>query len=114
MSERDITIETIEAAEKLMGVRYTLAERRLMLDNLEGQIEAARARRALVFDNDLPMASRFDPRLPGFRAPPPQAPLRPVERRSGAACQRATRTSPSRRSRVSRSGSRAASSPAGG
>ena len=77
MSERDITIETIEAAEKLMGVRYTLAERRLMLDNLEGQIEAARTRRALPFANDLPMASRFDPRLPGFRAPPPQAPLRP-------------------------------------
>ncbi len=77
MSERDITIETIEAAEKLMGVRYTLAERRLMLDNLEGQIEGARARRALPFANDLPMASRFDPRLPGFCAPWPQRPLRP-------------------------------------
>ncbi len=77
MSERDITIETIEAAEQLMGVSYTLAERRLMLDNLEGQIEAARARRALVFDNGLPMASRFDPRLPGFAGFPPQRPLRP-------------------------------------
>ena len=77
MSERDITIGTIEAAEKLMGVSYTLAERRLMLDNLEGQIDAARARRALTFENDLPMASRFDPRLPGFPAPLPQKPLRP-------------------------------------
>ncbi len=77
MSERDITIETIEAAETLMGVSYTLAERKLMLDNLEGQIEAARARRALVLDNDLPMASRFDPRLPGFSGFPPQKPLRP-------------------------------------
>ena len=77
MSERDITIETIEAAEKLMGVRYTLAERRLMLDNLEGQIEAARARRALPFAHDLPMASRFDPRLPGFSGLPPQKPVQP-------------------------------------
>ena len=79
MSERDITIGTIEAAEKLMGVSYTLAERRLMLDNLEGQIDAARARRALTFENDLPMASRFDPRLPGFPAPLPQKPLRPSD-----------------------------------
>jgi Asp-tRNA(Asn)/Glu-tRNA(Gln) amidotransferase A subunit family amidase len=76
VNDNKITVETIEAAEKLMGVRYTLAERRLMLDNLEGQIDAARARRALTFDNDLPMASRFDPRLPGFPPLPPQKPLR--------------------------------------
>jgi Asp-tRNA(Asn)/Glu-tRNA(Gln) amidotransferase A subunit family amidase len=73
----DITIETIEAAEKLFGVTYTAAERQLMLDNLEGQIESARARRALTLANSVPMASRFDPRLPGFAAPPPQKPLRP-------------------------------------
>ncbi len=77
MSDDQITIETIEAAEKLVGVSYTLEERELMLDNLNGQIEAARARRALRFDNSLPMALRFDPRLPGFPAPPPQTPLRP-------------------------------------
>ncbi len=79
MSDDAITIQTIEAAEALMGVRYTPAERQLMLDNLEGQIEAARARRAQGFPNSLPMASRFDPRLPGFPAPPPQRPLRPSE-----------------------------------
>jgi Asp-tRNA(Asn)/Glu-tRNA(Gln) amidotransferase A subunit family amidase len=79
VSDSEITIETVEAAEKLMGVRYTLAERRLMLDNLEGQIEAARARRALVFDNGVPMASRFDPRLAGFCGFPPQKPLRPLD-----------------------------------
>ena len=48
-----------------------------MLGNLEGQIELARARRALTLANSVPMASRFDPRLPGFAAPPPQQPLRP-------------------------------------
>jgi Asp-tRNA(Asn)/Glu-tRNA(Gln) amidotransferase A subunit family amidase len=72
-----ITIETIEAAEKLLGVNYTPAERQLMLDNLEGQIESARARRALTLPNTVPMASHFDPRLPGFAPPPPQRPLRP-------------------------------------
>ena len=37
VSDSEITVETIEAAEKLMGVHYTLAERRLMLDNLEAR-----------------------------------------------------------------------------
>jgi len=96
LSDSGITIEVIEAAERLMGVSYTLAERQLMLDNLDGQIEAARARRALAFDNDLPMASRFDPRLPGF-APLPRncrcAPRAPIPGR----CPSATRTSPSPR-----------------
>lgn len=77
MENTGITIETIEAAERLVGVTYTRAERALMLDNLDGQIEAARARRALTFENGVPTASRFDPRLPGFRPPPPQTPLRP-------------------------------------
>ena len=76
MENTGITIEAIEAAERLVGVSYTREERELMLDNLDGQIEGAQARRALVFGNHVPTASRFDPRLPGFRPPPPQAPLR--------------------------------------
>ena len=76
MEQPPITIETIEAAERIVGVTYTRAERELMVDNLDGQIEAARARRALAFPNHLPPASCFDPRLPGFRPPPPQAPIR--------------------------------------
>ena len=71
-----ITIEAIEAAERLVGVNYTREERELMLDNLDGQIEGARARRALTLENHVPTASRFDPRLAGFRPPPPQAPIR--------------------------------------
>jgi hypothetical protein len=77
LSDSEITIETIEAAERLVGVRYTLAERQLMLGNLDGQIEAARARRALALANSVPMASRFDPRLPGSPTPQPQRPIRP-------------------------------------
>ena len=76
MENTGITLEVIEAAERLVGVSYTREERELMLDNLDGQIEAARARRALTFENRVPPASRFDPRLPGFRPPPPQAPIR--------------------------------------
>ena len=65
----EITLETIAAAERLMGVSYTPAERRQMLDNLEGQIAHAIARRAVPLANDAPMALRFDPRLPGFAMP---------------------------------------------
>ena len=79
MSENPITLETIAAAERLMGIGYSRAERELMLDNLEGQIAAAQARRKLVFGNDLPMATRFDPRLTDFPPLPAQEVLRPSE-----------------------------------
>ncbi|WP_431299159.1 amidase [Tabrizicola sp. BL-A-41-H6] len=64
-----ITLATIEAAERLMAVSYTPAERQQMLDNLEGQITSAVARRAVPLANSVPMAMRFDPRLPGFAMP---------------------------------------------
>ncbi|MFN5999361.1 MAG: amidase family protein, partial [Paracoccaceae bacterium] len=64
-----ITVETIVAAERLLGVKYTPAERQLMLDNLEGQIASAVARRAVPLANHVPMAMRFDPRLPDFAMP---------------------------------------------
>ncbi|MBK5928605.1 amidase [Rhodobaculum claviforme] len=67
-------LDDIAAAERLLGVTYTPAERAQMLDNLEGQIASAVARRGVRLSNDVPMASRFDPRLPGFR--PPAAPGR--------------------------------------
>jgi hypothetical protein len=69
MTENTITLDAIAAAETLMGVRYTVAERQLMLDNLEGQITAAIRCRAVPMTNDVPMALRFDPRLPGFEMP---------------------------------------------
>ena len=74
MAEDGITAETVAAAERIMGVAYTPEERAQMLGNLEGQIAAAAARRATPFPNDLPMASRFDPRLPGFAPPPAPRP----------------------------------------
>ncbi|CTQ48039.1 amidase [Jannaschia donghaensis] len=73
----------IAAAEAIMGIEYTEAERALMLDNLEDQIRRARIRRGVDL-GDAPPASTFDPRLPGFamphgrgalRLPPVTAPL---------------------------------------
>lgn len=75
-AEAPITAETIAAAERLVGLAYTPAEREQMLGNLDGQIESARARRAVRLANSAPTASRFDPRLPGFRMPAQAAALR--------------------------------------
>ncbi len=72
----DFKPETIVAAEDVLGVRYSEAERMLMCGNLAPQIENARRRRKLVFANSLAPATRFDPRLPGFRTPAPQRALK--------------------------------------
>ena len=67
----DLTIDdaTLNAAERLLGVRYTDAERAQMRDNLAGQVELAIRRRAIRLPNALPPATLFDPRLPGFAMP---------------------------------------------
>ncbi len=69
MTQTDISLDTIAAAERLMGVSYSQDERQQMLDNLEGQIASAVARRSVPLANSVPMAMRFDPRLPGFAMP---------------------------------------------
>jgi Asp-tRNA(Asn)/Glu-tRNA(Gln) amidotransferase A subunit family amidase len=70
------TLADIEAAERILGIAYTANERSQMVGNLAGQIDSARARRAVPLPNTMPMASRFDPRLPSFSMPAPQGPLR--------------------------------------
>lgn len=69
MTDAVITVEDIEAAERLLGLAYTSRERQQMVGNLAGQIESAVARRKVAMANSVPMASRFDPRLPGFSMP---------------------------------------------
>jgi len=69
LSDTPITEDIIAAAERLVGVAYTATERQQMLDNFEGQIAQAVQRRAVPLANDVPMAMRFDPRLPGFAMP---------------------------------------------
>jgi Amidase len=72
----DITVDdaTLDAAERLLGVRYTDAERAQMRDNLAGQLEQAVQRRAVRLPNALPPATLFDPRLAGFAMPAQSAP----------------------------------------
>lgn len=67
MSKAPFDASDIAAAELLMGVEYTTAERGQMLKNLEGQIASARARRGVKLANSVPVASRFDPWLAGFK-----------------------------------------------
>jgi Asp-tRNA(Asn)/Glu-tRNA(Gln) amidotransferase A subunit family amidase len=78
VSETPISAETIAAAERVAGIVYTDAERAAMLDNIVAQIDLARRRRAVSLPVDLAPATRFDPRLPGWRAPDP-GPFRPAE-----------------------------------
>lgn len=75
MTSTAITPDMIAAAERLTGVSYTPQERAQMLDNLEGQIASAIARRDVKLANSEPMAMRFDPRLPGFAMPHGQSRL---------------------------------------
>src|ERR1700722_6137860 len=74
MKSEVVSIADIEGAERLLGVAYTAAERKQMVGNLDGQIASAIARRKFRFDNSMPTASRFDPRLPNFRMPEPGSP----------------------------------------
>jgi Asp-tRNA(Asn)/Glu-tRNA(Gln) amidotransferase A subunit family amidase len=69
-----VSIADIEGAERLLGIAYTTAEREQMVGNLEGQIASAIVRRKFPFDNSMPTATRFDPRLPNFRMPAPSSP----------------------------------------
>lgn len=73
MAEFDATAvpstATIAAAESLLGVCYTDAERGLMADNLLAQTQLALRRRAVPLPATLPPATRFDPRLPGHVPP---------------------------------------------
>ena len=69
MCAEKITISDIKSAEKLLGITYSKSEREQMVQNLEGQILSAKLRRGIELDNTTPMASKFDPRLPGFKMP---------------------------------------------
>jgi hypothetical protein len=70
-----ITEADIASAERLLGIVYTARERAQMVGNLDGQIASATARRKVRLANSMPMASRFDPRLPTFRVPALAGPL---------------------------------------
>jgi Asp-tRNA(Asn)/Glu-tRNA(Gln) amidotransferase A subunit family amidase len=64
-----VRVETIAAAEEVLGLSFTAAERAMLAETLATQIARVRQRRAMSLPVDLGPASIFDPRLPGFAMP---------------------------------------------
>ncbi len=66
-----VSEDDVAAAERLLGLARTGAQRAQVARSVEGQIAAAAAVRVIAFDNAEPQACRFDPRPPGFVMPGP-------------------------------------------
>ncbi len=77
-----ITVRTVAEAEKLQGITFTPAERAMMIEGVEGQLETLAAMRAMEMPNDLAPALVFDPKLPRKSIPSQKNELRlsPVTR----------------------------------
>lgn len=69
--DSSITPATVAAAEQVLGVRFTAPEREQMARSLPEQVALSQSRRRLRLPQGSPTATRFDPRLPGFRMPEP-------------------------------------------
>jgi len=69
LTDSNISLDDIKSAERIVGIEFTATERAQMLENLTTQIEFAQLNRKVSLDNSVPMATRFDPRLPGFEMP---------------------------------------------
>ena len=70
MDKNKIKVSDIASAEKILGIKYSKEEREQMITDLEDQIISNKMRRKNNFSNNVPMASKFDPRLPNFKMPP--------------------------------------------
>jgi Asp-tRNA(Asn)/Glu-tRNA(Gln) amidotransferase A subunit family amidase len=73
----ELDTATVAAAERVLGVEYTDAERTLLLGNLQQQVAIAQQRRARPHPNALAPATVFDPRLPGSKLRVAKDRLRP-------------------------------------
>ncbi len=67
--ESGITLETIEAAERVAGISFTQEERELMLEGLRERAEQYEALHELSIPNHVPPAYRFDPVPAGHELP---------------------------------------------
>ncbi|MCH9680236.1 MAG: amidase [Deltaproteobacteria bacterium] len=75
--------DTIAAAERVLGVRYTQSEREMIADTLQEQLGFVASRRGHPLPNQLAPATVFDPRPPGFATPThATAPVLPTIARS--------------------------------
>src|SRR5204863_9401550 len=56
----------LAAAEEVLGLRFSDAERALLAENVTEHRGHYEKMRAIPIENDVPPAFRFDPRLPGM------------------------------------------------
>jgi len=70
--------ETIAQAEKLAGLEFSDAERQLMLDELQDNVEAYAKLRQVKVPNSVPPAFRFTPPLSSSVSPAPDPGPRPL------------------------------------
>jgi Asp-tRNA(Asn)/Glu-tRNA(Gln) amidotransferase A subunit family amidase len=69
MGESPVTRGAIEAAEKLIGLEFTPAERDSMIDDVADNLESYVKLRGVPINNSVPPALCFDPRPVGWTAP---------------------------------------------
>lgn len=60
-----ITVETIEAAERVAGLTFTSEHREMMVDALNGRLNRFEELREMEIPNDVPPALQFDPTMGG-------------------------------------------------
>jgi Asp-tRNA(Asn)/Glu-tRNA(Gln) amidotransferase A subunit family amidase len=65
--QQAVTTDTIACAEDISGLAFTDAERDLMLESVNENLQAFRRLRDVPIGNEVPPALRFDPVLPGRR-----------------------------------------------
>ena len=61
-----VTSKDIESAEKIMGLRFTGKERKMMLQGLRRDLNRYEELRGVVLENHVPPAIQFSPVLPGM------------------------------------------------
>ena len=71
-----ITIDMLDDAEALSGLRFTEQEREFMLDGVNQNLERYQKLRTVEFPNSIHPAIRFDPVLPGHAVPTEQRAFR--------------------------------------
>ena len=67
---RQITVESIQAAEEIAGLEFTAEERELLTQDLQQQARSYQTIRKLQLQNDVAPALLFDPAPPGITVPP--------------------------------------------
>jgi len=64
---REISVQNIEAAEKIIGLNFTQKERKMMLDNLKRNLSNYEELRKISLQNHVPPAILFNPVKPGMK-----------------------------------------------